>query len=1454
MANSEKQDLLLKALQGKASTSEELTVSEESLPSGLIPRATDVFFGPLLGTSGDVRFLGNVDDYSLYSQSSPTSHPQRHRRLVQQKEIYGAKVLAEGTSGTLTDGSTTFASGIADLSYLNAPPLNASYALSDLRLVVSNVADQGEDVSELMGTYGIVGVAGSSLTLDRSFSSSVSPLTEVYWQVIVPEPVELFAWPGADHTAVTTYACTLPHEWPALRVDDASLSLTGAVIGTDAEGRLTMTVDSPGFAVFTEGTWADLDGQSYLVVEHVQTGLAPTKEIMTLTPFYGAQEIDSNNPPSDIYRMYTVGDLVQFPYNYRAELGGQTTWDANNRQTLEALRVRNLISPAQLPPVQRHALHTVFLQEDDAATVRPGYGLTLYPATATGIPDFSNPVTDLGSVVIDPAIETPQDIVVDYTEGLIRLSCPISATGGDLNPNAYTDSQGRTKLFAVYVAHSGSNSPEAVQALSAYAGGLATSKRGNTEIRVQASPTGLRTQLPGAADLYETQARHEAHEIRPASIFGGGTGVTQHHLYRSEHSRRTKESALFSGQPFSDDRRQGIFLRPDAQENGAQRLDLRIVEGPKSVTSALVSTWSPITALTNTLILTVNDVPFEVTLANGVTDAVTVATEIQNAYNTAESALGLSVQSFVAEAYTNSSGDAVRLSSTGELYFGFGSGHANLGFPEDTVVFSESLVQEYGWNNLPSRQTTYNHFTKVVSSNYDDHRLNTPDHTSSLKSAAITLQLSQESYVIDGGDMTDTDLNEVTVTEVTVKHKNYDALDGQEISVIPGAVFDFTGLPTGTYYIYADFNPLDTNDAPKLSAVARATAGFDPFFDSAVNRGVPLHIVDWDNFGVSPLLFRDVRRYLTNEQDRSVVTVGARGMYRTLKGACGFVSERSRNGATNPLDGAFTIRLLEDITLDKSVDTVRVDIPSNTILDLASHQIECLNYNTASISPFRLGINLDATEGDSLPGENITIKNGTIVLDAFGTQAASTAPNLFESVTSAGANRIRFEDLVIASNEDIDTFVEIESVVSFERCTFTSLAMRRLVEFKGINNDFRVRDCFMLGNNKVAGGSAFIDVLNRGARISMVDSQIGLFGNLSLLSDGDAGTSNTAMTVEIHQCVLQGGTKNIIQARSTAVDPLRLHMADTMVTFDNAYALAADLGGSMEGVIMFYSGCEFVDSLDSTANNPQLQVGDKGRVTFTSCLANNFVMTGLGSSGDTTFKVSNCEFVAGLTPQQIANSESGGGSFCEIQIDAGRLYMDGCRFAGIIRVLSSDAAGSNAQISNSFLTGATGFSRIIQQEGGFVRISNSFLSMLVGGATEAIFIAEAGTGVNQNPQTLVTGTQIIHTSGAGVRINGIMDAVILTGNFYRGFGTADAAVEVNDQGSLAQANTQISGGVMEGYPLATTVSDAVIIGDNILRVQIANLLVRSASGATDMNVSGTGTSDIFTETSVRFVN
>lgn len=1469
MANPINQDLLRKLLEGKTSTEDTLTTQEEPLGSGVIPKPSSINFGPLLGSSGDLRFIGDVDDYSLNAQSAPATTPYRHRRLAQQKLLYGAKVLAEGTDGTLTNGSATFTSGLSDLSYLTG------FGLANLRLVISNTSSIGSgDASVITTTFGIDAVAGANLTLDRAYSSAFTPLTSVYWQVILPQPVELLGWPGSNDAESLVYLCTKPGEWP-IRNSAVTLDTSAATAQITAENRLEITAETSDPQVFQVGDWASVSGEPFYVQDVSYTPGTPNTEIITLTPFYGSEfPVDLLNLPSTVTKMYSVADLITDPYTKIDEFLGETVWEAEDGRVLEDLRVKNLVRPDQVPEKFRNSVHGVFLSPEDATAPQPGYGLALFPADGSGDPDLANPILDLENLTIDPSITEAQQVFVDYTEGLIRLSHPISLTGGDLNPNAYTDSRGRPKLFAAFVVHNGSALPQASQSLEDYAPGLASAnsaqaKRGASQTRVRVDAEGLEISVSSEDDIYHEDDLSEREVIRSGTT-DRGYGPLHEVQYRSPASRRLMRSEYRMGTLAVGDRRRQFIVRPVLVEEGSAdgdtQYDWRLAEGQKQVDTTTDDLYAAITASTNIVSLIANGVPFTVTLTPGpAPTAAALAASISGAYTAAEAALGLPAQDFSADVVDSGGNDLVRITTSGDLYLRNGTAHAALGLATDSVVNPSNIYQQWGFDGDVERQEAYSTTTQDLEASYKDIRLYESDvYNSSLRGASQTADEVYPKFVISGGAPTSSGAATVDVASMVIKHPNYDAARGATITEVAGATFDFSAEADGTYFIYYDF----TTQA--LAFIDRTTVGFDPLFDSAPNYGLPIAQLQVASSLVPINQIFDVRRFANRALESNFITVGSNGTFKTLRAACAYVA--NRNTGTGPTanvqQGAFTIRLLEDITLDGTQSDENVYIPSNTVLDLAGNTITCDSWTGGpGTGPFFLGNQIG---DDEFVATNVVVRNGQITCSNFGSGA--TAPDLFISLPGAAgfsAFDVTFEDLRFDAGgpQEVNRFVDVEvasgffeTAVKIRRCVFefNTVFVGTLVEYVGgVSGIVEVEDSVIYCGTS-NGAKAAIDINAVGTSTRIINSTITLIdggADQKLFSDIALG-SPAASSLYIQNSTIQGADANIIESDSSVANPLRLEIVNSSVNFDNAFALVINPSGILDGAIIKVTDCEIIDNLDSAAGNPQISFGEDCEISFSGSRVSNFVMLGTANTNTSVVRVDSCRFLGGLTEEQDANGGSGGGTSCLISLTAGNLYMSNTRFQGRIDGLSGTTDGSLLFLSNSFISGSVGagaFGRIVDLEGGFAKITNCTFTNATAGTSEILRIREAGTGVVAEPQVVLTGCRFAHTVNNAILIDGAMDAVNIMSSYFSGVGGGAAAIEVTDQGASNDVNLHVSGGQMEGYPNVATDSQAIIIGDNNQNAQFVALFVRTgAAGITDFDI-GAGTGDIYTETTVRFI-
>ena len=133
-----------------------------------------------------------------------------------------------------------------------------------------------------------------------------------------------------------------------------------------------------------------------------------------------------------------------------------------------------------------------------------GYRVIFYPDDGTGNPDFTSPIASLNPT-IDPAIPaSDQRITIDYTAGIVRLSCA-PALGGDIKVSGGTDpTSGRLNLYATFFAYQSSASTGSAKGLY--------STRSTTDT----------TQSPGRVVYDNAASTWVIHN--PLSVRVGGTG------------------------------------------------------------------------------------------------------------------------------------------------------------------------------------------------------------------------------------------------------------------------------------------------------------------------------------------------------------------------------------------------------------------------------------------------------------------------------------------------------------------------------------------------------------------------------------------------------------------------------------------------------------------------------------------------------------------------------------------------------------------------------------------------------------------------------------------------------------------------------------------------------------------------------------------------------------------
>jgi hypothetical protein len=444
-----------KGLRGAAATDEDIPARAEAFQSSVRPNPVLEEVNGVFGHYGDMRVVGNLSDEALYAQNTqaqgtPTNHPRRHRQLTQQLLYFGADVVSEGTSGDIT-GSKTFDTKGVDVDHLTP---------ADHVLVLSNATGGSP---ESYGTYDIETASGTTITISGNNHEFTVDSGEYIWQVIEPNPVELVPIPTGDGLgSERTYLTVYPREWPVYQIEDNTISYPtqnsyslasnykGERGPTGARVKLTVS-NGTGSSYFSPGDFLAYRGRVFAVES--STYLSPDEELI-LSALYGFEtEIEDHDVGGQVDQLYTIGDLISNPTS-----PFDTNQDALvNSEYLDWIRADNLISPLEDPSRADRSSDDLIRRGNTDDDV--GFGMVLFPADGSGLPDVSNPIRDFDDVTIRSGADD-QQIYVDYQDGLIRLS-HIPEDGEDLNPNSFRDTNNRIKLYASFWKYNGVASPDA---------------------------------------------------------------------------------------------------------------------------------------------------------------------------------------------------------------------------------------------------------------------------------------------------------------------------------------------------------------------------------------------------------------------------------------------------------------------------------------------------------------------------------------------------------------------------------------------------------------------------------------------------------------------------------------------------------------------------------------------------------------------------------------------------------------------------------------------------------------------------------------------------------------------------------------------------------------------------------------------------------------------------------
>jgi len=753
-----KNDILKKALDGKVATDPSIKSEEEPFKSNTLPGKTVAAPIRALGwTPGDVRFVGNVTDPTLYAQSAPDDHPRRNRRLVQEQLFYGMDVYAEGTAGELTATTTLNTHGVNVDFVLGAPH---SMAASDLLLVISN---RDRSSTHLIPkpkegaprTYEITDLNGDVITINGIFEdifdgTGGSPDNEgFYWQLVKPNPVELLPFTATGNLGEeTSYFTVQPKRWPVRRtlgnaydVNDAEDMEITSVEHT-AEGRLQVTVEHSGsnqilevgdFVASTTSTAKQplkLQDRIFVVESEISfTSGATSTEKFILTPFYGTDisTLPEQSSPFRLRKIHAVEDL--FPAGHPTT--GHPLRDFRPEQPHYqdmGFRVKPLVGPKDVDSSQNSTAGSIL-----ATNIHAGHALTLFPAKVDGTPDLDNPISNFDDIQISSSTED-QWVNADYDNGVVTLSHQIEA-GYDLNPNSFTDGAGRARLFAMFVAYNEKSGAQAARELVHRAEVDVTAKGGNAgRIRMggqnyteSGAPLerskGWLMEFPmrEGGDLYhydpveDAGGNEEIIGFTRSEAGDGEVGPQHQYQYRALSSGMHHLGSMRFGNTDNTRRHNQFVFVPDAaveqsSHDGTKNTmavgetnkpSYRITYSALEFLSDNESSWVGITAGVNDHIhFVINDIDVEFDLPAGGINDTGLQTILDNEITTAATAAGVDTDDYVVEVYDpTSTGDPqIRFKAGVNLYFYAANGHANLGFPENEGVDPEGIRLQYGHN------------------------------------------------------------------------------------------------------------------------------------------------------------------------------------------------------------------------------------------------------------------------------------------------------------------------------------------------------------------------------------------------------------------------------------------------------------------------------------------------------------------------------------------------------------------------------------------------------------------------------------------------------------------------------------------------------------------------------------------------------------------------------------
>lgn len=1225
-----------KLTQGKIPTSGNLSSGQEPLRSSDLQKVEGI--GTFTNGLGDVRVIGNLSDFALFSQNSstpPMNHPYRNRKLTQQVNFFGGDVVCEGTFGSITGGNTFNTGGVStyhissgQLLWLTSPKGNAS-----------------------LGVYEVASSTGSGVTINGTFPQVGN---DYHFVIYEPNPVQLMQYSNEDEAGKeTVFLTTLPPNWPcwvhpftdkkegiALGVPFDYVTHQGApeIQKDHTKERLLVPITNTGTnPIFEEDRFVVLgtDFGPFLIIE-VEFDPDQDIEVLHLSPCHDVILDDFETK---------VGTTVAYIPIVQEVLDNDSRLNEN---LLSSVRVKNLISGSDITgsfedasnaylseilsvtknvnSIRAQAAKSAYGTYAPARARDLGVNLVLFPAKADGTANLERPIFPDTKVVIDPSVEEEQSIHVNYKEGVITLSHAPS-DGSDINPDAFYDDLGRVRLFAAFFSFNGASSPVSAAELSARLPAndvnpltttLGYKVGGNDPVDNDAWVFDL---TEGTKDE-EYHANEDfisggGHKRKVALGKGDGGRVDVRFQTRDIEQGSIHLGALGFGALGEDDSTNQIFVVPDAgnkyiKGSYADPLDLegkadfRIMSGHKVLEVLFPSeieidgTNKELNLILNSdeLSLEFNEDTYDVDtfsaalegliVNEGLTSGIDFEVSVSNTYKDGKRFLRLKASHYL-EVLSGSMNTALDL-SVGEVINP--DIRLGLGFDGDTyaeIVGREQsgIVEVQAEDVVVEGKASLVDAFDFINRTFSYAVLGMPSGRKEDERQAFELVGDVSDYIEED--------HIVFKAQGVLKYPNKieePSHRGKCLRTFTSGdhvTIDFSDIEEGdVYYVYYD-SVIDSFEKVGLGDIQ------DLLFEEA-NVGVPLYIVIGEDTGEIAKIV-DVRDFNTSLISGATVTVGAtQGRYSSLLGAILRNNHLGSVGKAESFSKDKTIRLVEDYEWNFTVEG-STEITSDLIIDGGGHKISLVTGSSPQTTTF-----LTINNGSSLTLNSLALNRDTIL---------SAVPVFFIGVWNSSISQDPFKSPEVLNSLYTKDVTFKGSYVSGSATPYTSFI--QIFNSKTLNPYGNSCKIYIEGSvlenvlvrTTIEGDWEFEEVFNQPVEFylnssKIIDSQVNL--GLSKISINDVyatnrGTdiSDSPPTLTLHSC--SGNIHNL--TCDVYKDALRILGSKSRITaskfnirFSGLLLKASATAILVEdGVNIFTDGQMFYEGWDPLLPKDEISIG-----------------------------------------------------------------------------------------------------------------------------------------------------------------------------------------------------------------------------------------------------------------------